>query len=157
MIDCFTGDDSLATELRLRTVIELMANFDWYMNEHQHDAFERLCGVSFDEDVRECAVNGGSVSIWAIAGLATVIRRSIVSVYPAVNGTNDPVATILNRTLRPRVSDGSRSAIFIMWTHSVHHVPGTHWIPNHFVPLVPVRFYIYYIINNSNNSNITNF
>ena len=45
MIDCFiylliTGDDSLATELRLRTVIELMANFDWYMNEHQHNACE---------------------------------------------------------------------------------------------------------------------
>src|SRR6476469_10887944 len=113
-----------------------MAFFDYYMNEYKDHDFEGLCGVTYEEDIYACAVNGGYVSIWVVAGLASVIQRSIVSVYPAINGINDPAAGILNRALRPRLNyDDSRSSINVMWTRSGDHFTGTQWMPNHFVTL----------------------
>lgn len=130
----------MATELRLRTVIELTAFFDSYMKEYKDDDFEGLCGVTYEEDVYECATDGGYVSIWVMAGLASVIQGPIVSVYPTINGINDPVAEILNRTLLPRLNyDANCQAIHIMWTRADFHVSQTTtWVTNHFVPLVLV-------------------
>ena len=58
MID-YVGDESRATELRVRTVIELMAFFDFYYEEYAAVSFEDICGVTFDDTIYEIAVDGG--------------------------------------------------------------------------------------------------
>ena len=35
--------------------------------------------------------------MWTLCALATVLKRDIVSLYPAVNGVDDVAVTILNR------------------------------------------------------------
>lgn len=120
--------------------MELMAFFDSYMKEYENDDFERLCGVTYEEDIYECASNGGCVSIWVMAGLASVLQRPVISVYPTISGDEDPVSDILNRTLRPRLNyDESRSPIHILWSSLRPLAIGKMWTMNHFVPLVLVQ------------------
>ena len=133
------GDESLATELRVRTVIELAAFVDSYVKEYEADNFDELCGVSYDETISECAIDGGYASVWAVCGLASVIGRPIVSVYPKINGQSDILEKLLNRTLKPRQAcDASQASISIMWTRASCHNPSHMWVSNHFVPLVEV-------------------
>ena len=89
MID-YEGDESRATELRIRTVIELMACFDFYYEEYAAVSFEDICGVTFDDTIYEITVDGGYASVWAVCGLSSVIRRPIISLYPAMNETTIP-------------------------------------------------------------------
>jgi hypothetical protein len=114
-----------------------MAFFDTYMTEFQNINFEDLCGVTYEEDIYECASDGGHVSVWVMAGLSSVLQRPIYSIYPAVNGNDDRVAEILNRRLNPRNNyDDTLEPIHIMWTRMGPPADGAMWITNHFVPLV---------------------
>ena len=126
----------MATELRVRTVMELTAFFDAYLINGNND-FKEVCGVAYHEAIHDCAVDGGYSSIWTLCGLASVIKRPVVSVYPqSINGAHDRVSSVLNRTLRPRLdSDERHPAIYIMWTR-VGPPTGTIWTANHFVPLL---------------------
>ena len=102
---CTIGDESLAAELRVRTVIELLCFFDHYMQQYMLVDFD---GITFDEAIHELAVEGGSASIWALCIntsflyfiLSSVIQRPILSVYPKrINGDTDTVALTINRLL----------------------------------------------------------
>ena len=108
------------------------------MEEYGADKFDSFSACSYDQAIHELAVDGGDASIWAMCGLASVLRRSIVSVYPStINGTHDELAKHLNRTMRPRLSPHEpRETIYIMWTRNVANNPGTMWQANHFVPLM---------------------
>src|SRR6478609_10995518 len=131
------GDESLATELRVRTVIDLTAFFDSYQKEYESSDFDMSCGVTYEETIHDCSINGGYASVWAICGLASVIERPIVSVYPTVNGPQDILTTVLNRTFLPRRNyDTTREPVFVMWTCLTAHDSRTIWHPNHFVALV---------------------
>ena len=68
------GNESLATELRVRTIIELYAFFDYYMHEYANVDFDGTCGVTYDETIHEYAVDGGDASIWAVCALASIIE-----------------------------------------------------------------------------------
>ena len=135
------GDESLSAELRVRTVIELTAFFDSYYKEYNVTELENKCGVTFDEAIHELAVDGGYASVWGLCGLASVIERPIVSVYPStVNGPNDELAALLNRQMRPRRNyDADRDEVYIMWTSTSRPKSGTMWRSNHFVPLVKAQ------------------
>ena len=126
--------------MRVRTIIELAAFADWYTQQYEHDDFDELCGVSYDETIYDCAVNGGYVSVWAVCGLASVIYRPINSIYPyQINGENDVLSRLLNRTLQPRPSfDSAVDPVTILWTRASHHDPNRVGISSHFVPLVKV-------------------
>ena len=95
----------------------------------------------YDEGIHELAVDGGCASVWGLCGLASVIERPIVSVYPStVNGLNDELAMLLNRRMKPRRSyDEDREDIFIMWTSTTCPKSGTMWRTNHFVPLIKAQ------------------
>ena len=136
-----SGDESLAAELRVRTVIELTAFFDSYYKEYDVSELESKGGVTYDEAIHELAVDGGYASVWGLCGLASVIERPIVSVYPStVNGLNDELAALLNRQMRPRRNyDADRDAVYIMWTSTSWPKSGTMWRSNHFVPLVKAQ------------------
>jgi hypothetical protein len=137
-ISTISGDESLATELRVRTVIELTAFFDSYYKEYDVSELESKCGVTYDEGIHELAVDCGYASVWGLCGLASVIERPIVSVYPStVNGPNDILATLLNRRMKPRRNyDDNLDEMYIMWTSTSPPKSGTMWRSNHFVPLV---------------------
>ncbi|MES1921772.1 hypothetical protein MHBO_003303 [Bonamia ostreae] len=66
---------------------------------------------------------------------ASVISRSIKSVYPPVNGILDLSVSILNTVFPPRGLK-SRHTVTLLWFNcSLSHIPGK-WSPNHFVPLL---------------------
>ena len=133
------GNESLAAELRLRTIIELTAFVDHYVTQYGDLNFEASVGAGYEETIHELAVDGGHASVWALCGLATVVERPIVSVYPSTGNQEltQAVASCLNRRLLPRREyDDLLSAIFIMWTRTCRHCPGTMWTSNHFVPLL---------------------
>jgi len=89
----------MATELRVRTVIEMMGFLDSYMSEYAAVDLDGVCGVTYMDTIHEIAVDGGCASVWALAGLASVIKRPIVSVYPTtINGNVDVVAATVDRT-----------------------------------------------------------
>jgi hypothetical protein len=119
--------------------MELAAFSDWYKEEYEKDNLEGWCGVSIEEAMHECAVDGGYAAVWAISGLASVIGRTIISVYPSfINGDEDLLATVLNRSFRPRLNtdENKYEAVYIMWSRSVPPPGGVIWSSNHFVPLV---------------------
>lgn len=122
----------------MRTIVELTAFFDAYYKEYNVKEIETYCGVTYDEGIYEMAVDGGDASIWGLCGLASVIERPIVSVYPStVNGPNDMLATMLNRRMKPRRNyNEALDEVYIMWTNTSPPKSGTIWRSNHFVPLV---------------------
>src|SRR5215468_10207452 len=108
MYACDVGNDSLASELRLRTVVELAAFCDEYEDKYKNNHFTELCGVSVQETTHEMAVDGGLASVWSMCALAPVVERSIVSLYPnGINGCNDLIPGTLNVTFSPRVDPSS--------------------------------------------------
>ena len=124
----------------MRTVIELTAFFDEYARAYANCIFDGYCGVSYEEEIHNLAVDGGSALVWAMCGLASVIERTIVSVYPStINqlGGEDQLGPVLNRKMLPRRSwDNPLGEIYILWTQTKRHTPGSIWTSNHYVPLV---------------------
>lgn len=135
------GDQTMSWELRVRTCIELVLNCGYYRNHFQFQNF-KLVSCDLEEACQDCAIDGEFSSIFTMQALASVVGREIVSVYPAINGMLDKCISILNTILQPRIP-GSRNRfkerIYIMWTRLSGTLPrqrNTHWLPNHFVPLV---------------------
>lgn len=124
----------------MRTVIELTAFSDAYKEVYAACDFDGYCGVTYEEAIHELAVDGGCASVWAICGLASVIERTIVSVYPSTinsHDSDDQLGLVLNRKMLPRRSyDNPLEEIYIMWTQTKPHTPGSIWTSNHYVPLV---------------------
>ena len=130
----------MACELRVRTSVELVLNFEYYKNHHQYRDFMRV-SPDLEEACRMCALDRKYSSIFTMQALSSVIGREIVSVYPAINGLLDKCLSILNTVLLPRISTSRRcgSRIFLLWTRMAGPIPqprGRTWIPDHFVPLI---------------------
>jgi len=87
-----SGSEQLSSELRLRTLIEMVTNKDHYLNKYRDNNF-MSCDGDYDAAILDCADNYEHSSIWTMCALATVIERNIISVYPAVNrqGCSDDV------------------------------------------------------------------
>ena len=68
--------------------------------------------------------------------LASVTERTIVSMYPYVNGPDDRYAQIANVFLRPLTSERPELIpLFLMWTRAQPN-DGDVWVANHFVPIL---------------------
>lgn len=74
-------------------------------------------------------------SAWTKQAAAMVLRREIVSIYPALNGVLDWCVAILNTTFKPRTKATGRP-VYIMWSSTYYPKPPKMWSPNHFVPLL---------------------
>lgn len=136
--NAFLGDECLSTELRLRTIIELVAYCEEYEANYRSNNFTELCGVSIQETIHCVAVNGGLASVWAMCALASVLQGPIVSVYPiSINGEADVMSKVLNVTLDPRVPCiDIEESVYIMWTSLEIQSDNRIWRSNHFVPLI---------------------
>ena len=132
------GNVSLATELRVRTCIEMVANKHEYLKKHKQIRIN-LVSPDYSEAMRECAVNGRFSSAWTISAASTVLKTRIVSVYPPVNGLLDKTIPILHSTFAPTKDESPRARIVIMWSSVPLPSSGLMWTPNHFVPLLATK------------------
>jgi len=105
---------------------------------HPNAAKILLVSPDFDKAVRFCAVEGGYTCMWAMFGLASVLRREIVSIYPMINDKDEDgmdAATVSNITLNPLSDELNIPSLHIMWTRVESDGPFP-WTPNHFVALL---------------------
>ena len=148
------------TELRVRTVCELVNNKSYYLQPDIVSImdpwsgkekvkqvlpavsanFNRVCistvGTDFAQEVfrmdcQETATNGTWCNMWHIHGLASIMRRPIMSIYPEVQ---DRIRPSLHRKVFPRMDKARHQPYcMIMWTR-IYSMKGAGWEPNHFVP-----------------------
>lgn len=124
------GSEKYATELRVRTCVELVTNKQKYVGSGMFE----LVSPDYDESCRDAATDGGYSSVWTMMAAASVIGQPIQSIYPPLNGILDQTVGILNTILKPTESK-SFNPVLIMWT-STGIKRDTTWTANHFVPLV---------------------
>lgn len=81
------------------------------------------------------------MGIWQLFALSNVLNTRLFSVYPNLGNPN--VRKDLNRWIHPRqpcgISKTDNQPAFIMWTSTRQDMNETHWVPNHFVPLMTVK------------------
>ena len=153
------------TELRVRTVCELVLNEKYYLQPHIVSLLDpfgvvvsknalpttlsaSVCHVpTVDTDFAtsmlhsECiqtAKNGNYSCMWHIHAMATVLRRPIVSIYPERNLRIRPM---FHRECPPRIPyNKTHGNALIMWTRITDSgMEAQEWSPNHFVTVVPYK------------------
>lgn len=129
------GDEELASEIRVRTCLEMYHHRSFYINKHKTDSLA-FVSPPYEEAVRECGQNFHFSSCWTMHAAASVVSRCIRSLYPAVNGICDTSFPVLNCFFNPRAL-GSKHTIYILWSSESKHSQGI-WVPNRFVPMLPL-------------------
>ena len=154
------GSEVMYTELCVKTVCELVNNESYYlqpdivsiMNPWSGKEkvkqvipaisvnFNRVCISTVDTDFaqevyriecQETATDGTWCNMWHIHGLASVMRRPIMSIYSEVQ---DRIRPSLHRKVFPCMDEARcQSYCMIMWTRTCS-MKGAGWEPNHFVP-----------------------
>ena len=132
------GNFSQAEEVNVHTCNEMVANWDVYIKMYKNSG---VYSPDYLVAMRECAEDGSFSSAWTINAASTVLNRTIVSVYPPVNGLLDNTIPILNKVFITANKDlkSKRRPIFVMWRSCQAPVPSKTWHPNHFVPLLLVK------------------
>ena len=156
----YCGSENMYNELRVRTLCELVMNEDFYLKPSvisvldpagkevlkqglpatSANYLEALTSSQINVDLARSVFyldclqttnNGEYANMWHVHGLASVLKRKIMSVYPEQNCRIRP---LFHRIIIPR-SAGTSSAelIIIMWTRTSD-APGKTWSPNHFAP-----------------------
>jgi len=126
------GSELLATELRMRTCVEMVNYREKYLAHSSASIIDQL-SPNFDAALRCCSEVSGYTCMWALFALSSVVRRKIVSIYPMMND-DDTAAQIGNITLSPLVEVLVDVLFYVMWTRQGSS-GSAHWTPNHFVPL----------------------
>ena len=76
------------------------------------------------------------MGIWQMFALASVLELPLYSVYPMKGNLN--VRKDMNRLIIPRQTQNSDgNPVYILWTNTRGDITLEHWVPNHFVPLLP--------------------
>ena len=85
--------------------------------------------MTYDEGIHRNRPSTVDMPRYGLCGLASVIERPIISVYPStINGLNDEVAALLNRRMKPRRNyEYDRDEVYIMWTSTSRPKSGTMW------------------------------
>lgn len=129
-----SGTETLSTELRVRTCIEMVTKKDIYTSMPNAN---KLLWVSpnYITSTFDCAHARGWSSIWTFYALAEVIGTTIKSVYPPLNGGQDIYYKTLNLEATPRNNMHPNDMVTILWTRSTSH-KGSMWVANHFSPII---------------------
>ncbi|ESO85590.1 hypothetical protein LOTGIDRAFT_155079 [Lottia gigantea] len=159
------GDEKHAAEMRVRIAVELSLHKAKYL-DNQHlslglpveesstkfvniftmfspfyipptkltkDVIEKV----FIEEAMETAVNGSYMVIWHLFASSSIIGYPIYSVYPERGNPN--IRHDLHRIIHPIIPKREEKIIYIMWSTCRTDMTMEHWIPNHFVPLLPLE------------------
>ena len=144
-------------ELRVRIVCELAINKNIYLSPdtiskgtdldgcdstlffHQSGDFPLLnMFEAFKQETMASASNSIDLGPWQMLAAATVLQRTVVSVFPEKGSAE--ARQELHRPFLPVSGVGpSTFPVYIMWTSNredLENVSPDLWLPNHFVPLV---------------------
>lgn len=130
------GNEYLASEIRVRTFIEMFQYKEFYLSQHLGSrTFSSVC-ASYSKALRNCGHNFAFSCEWTIHAAASVCTRSIMSVYPKVNGPQNQSGSISNREFKPRVLKKTRkNPVYILWSSIENKTEGSRGT-NHCVPLL---------------------
>ena len=159
------GNERNHEEMRVRTVIELACNSDFYLegediermliaeaqaregeapdlHSNNEDGSPSILGPEalkgiFESEVRHSTHERFWACHWHLQALATVLNRQVRSVYP--EGGGKEIKKYLNTLILPRCCDKNikmEEPVAVMWTQTTISDP---FKPNHFVPLIPVN------------------
>ena len=98
------GDESLSTELRVKTCVEMVQNQTFY-ETHERAVGFMACSPVFEKACLDCASPRGWSSIWTMLALANVVNKNIQSIYPAMNGKVDRAHKALNCMIASRIQE----------------------------------------------------
>ncbi|CAF3448842.1 unnamed protein product [Rotaria socialis] len=121
------------SELRVRTIIELMTNEVYYSNR-----YSQLVGP-LDIAIQDICKNHMFSELYEIGALCSVLGCNIRSIYPNIDFRDDMV--FLNNIFTPIPPITTNCEVTILWYHAKHEKDdrdanhGTR-SPNHFVPLM---------------------
>ncbi|CAF1642845.1 unnamed protein product, partial [Adineta ricciae] len=136
-IICLSGTKKLSvSELRVRTIIELVENDIFY-----HNHFSHVVGP-LDEVVRSIAHNYSYSELYEIVGLSNVLKCNIRSIYPRIQYRSE--LNIFNNIFQSNKDGSTPNTIYILWSNTQSEIYARscnagNWTPNHFVPLLAVR------------------
>ncbi len=160
-----TGEQSLYTELRVRTLCELVLNKGYYLQPEvvsiltfgevsiknvlpsTSRSFEdarkeiettkqNIALTCLEHDCKEMATGGTWSNMWHVHALASVLKHPIQSIYPDEQLRERKA---FNRLVMPREGGGGSVTdrpFHIMWTRQTMPQGRQGWSPNHFVPCV---------------------
>ena len=130
------GDETLAAQLRVRTCIEMTKYRSFYETLTNYPALE-MVSPSYERSCLDCASHRKWSSIWTLIALSSVLKISINSGYPPMNGKQDYTYQVLNFTINPREqSNMSSTCLSVMWSCDSYITNSKTWTPNHFAPLL---------------------
>ncbi|CAF1641912.1 unnamed protein product [Rotaria magnacalcarata] len=133
-IICLSGNTtSTPSELRVRSLIELVKNENFY-----HHRFAHIIGP-VNEAIKNIARNFSFSELYEIAALSNVLKCNIQSVYPTIDYRSD--LNIMSNTFENAQYSIVSKAICLFWTHTESEIEARrsnagNWSPNHFVPLL---------------------
>ncbi|CAF4622447.1 unnamed protein product [Rotaria socialis] len=133
-IICLSGNTaSTPSELRVRTLIELVKNEIFYSNRFMH-----IVGP-LNEVMKNIAHNFAFSELYEIAALSNVLKCNIRSIYPIIDYR--PHLHIMSSTFEHAQCNIMFKAICLFWTHTESDIDARssnagNWSPNHFVPLL---------------------
>ncbi|CAF1566853.1 unnamed protein product, partial [Adineta steineri] len=121
------------SELRVRTIVELITNETFYSNMYAH-----VVGP-IDIAIKGVCKNFTYSELYEICALCTVLGCNIRSVYPKIDF--HPDMAVMNNIFTPAPSVTANYEITILWSHAwdemhARAVNNNVWSPNHFVPLM---------------------
>ncbi|KAL3879439.1 hypothetical protein ACJMK2_031737 [Sinanodonta woodiana] len=110
-----------------------------YSDEYKHGT-DRLNDKTTLQDIYEREVmkirkRSTYMGIWHIFALS-VLQQKVSSIYPKLGNVN--VRKDLHKIIHPRVNVCENRILYIMWTSTRSDMTRGHWLPNHFVPVLPI-------------------
>ena len=161
------GHEKRYTEMRCRIVMELVRNKTIYLKlshinqcldpnfnaAEARDLLKTYCMFSeqyipgtrttrstivnvFEQEVMSICENQKFMGIWQIFALSSLLHCRLFSVYPDLGSALYRIT--LNRLVQPIENRHDNVLAGVVWTSTRNDMTGRNWIPNHFVPLIPV-------------------
>ncbi|CAF3819577.1 unnamed protein product [Rotaria sordida] len=121
------------SELRVRTIIELVTNENYYQT--MYSQYVGPIDIAIKAICKNCTFS----ELYEIAALCNVLQCNIQSIYPKIDFQH--YMAILNNVFTPVPPIIANCNISILWSHTLNEKDaretnnGT-WSPNHFVPLM---------------------
>ena len=89
----------------------------------------------YQKEILSITEDKSYMGIWQLFALSSVLQTPIYSTYPMKGNAN--VRKDLNRLILPR-QHSNREPVHILWTNTRDDIISENWVPNHFVPLLPL-------------------
>lgn len=153
------GSQDYHREIRLRIGLDMVINKSLYLNDNylslglppgktltaqniaQFSDF--YCGDNssqgvasvYDEEMKSIQKDATYMGLWQLFAVSNVLKVPVYSVYPSKG--NPAIVSDIHRLILPKETSSSVPAVYIMWTSTRSDMKKGHWLPNHFVVLLP--------------------